>query len=98
MQIGENELIVVATGEQVVGGRREAYASDVSGVWFEALHGSAAPDVEEDAAAVLVTGNQETSRWIDAERRYRAADLQRDQMLIRHAILIPFAILLEHVR
>lgn len=56
---------------------------------LEALHGSTASNVEEDAAAVLVAGHQKTPRWIDAERRYRASDLQRDQMLIRHAILIP---------
>lgn len=86
MQIRKNKLIIISAGEQVISGRRETYAPDVSGVRFEALHGSAAPDVEENAATVLVTGNQKTSGWIDAERRDRAANLQRDQMLIRHKV------------
>lgn len=57
---------------------------------LEALDGSTAPYVEEDAATVLVAGNEQASRGIHAERRYRAADLQGDQMLIRDAILILF--------
>lgn len=98
MQIGKNELVIVTAGEQVVSRRGETYASDISGVRLEALHGSAASNVEEDAAAVLVAGYQKTSRRIDAERRYRTSDLQRDQMLIRHAILIPFHPLFVYVR
>lgn len=98
MQISQNQLVIVATGKQVVCRRGEAYASDISSVRFEALNGPTAPDVEEDAAAVLVTGYQKTSGWIDAESCYRTANLQRDQMLIRYAIPIPFQIIFEYVR
>ena len=98
LQIGQNELVIVTAREQVVSRRGKTYASDVSGVGLEALHGSTASDVEEDAAAVLVAGHQKTPRRIDAERRYRASHLQRDQMLIRRAILIPFHPLSVYVR
>jgi hypothetical protein len=78
LQVREYELIVVAGGEQVIGRRGEPDTSYVSGVGFEALHRPATPDVEEDAAAVLVSRDEEPPRRVDAEGRHGAANLQSE--------------------
>ena len=65
LKVGEDNFVVVAAGEQVVGAGGEADGADVRGVWLEALHAASAPDVVENARRVLVSRNQQPARGVN---------------------------------
>ena len=68
LEVGEDEVVVVAGGEEIVGAGGEPDAPHVTGVDLELLDRPPASDVMEDHAGVLVTRHQQPPGGVDAAR------------------------------
>ena len=68
LQIGQDDLVVVAGGQQVERVRREADGSDLGRMRPEQLNNPSAADVVEDAGRVFVAGHQEAPGRVNGAR------------------------------
>lgn len=55
LEVTDDDFVVIGTGEQMMGPRREAHRANVGAVGAVRLHDAASSDVIQHAGAVLLT-------------------------------------------
>jgi len=71
LQVGEHQLVVVSTGQQIIGARRESQRTHVGRVRLETLQAPGTPDVVQDARQVLVAADQQSPGRFHADGGHR---------------------------
>jgi len=71
LQIGEHQLVIVSSGQQIIGTGRESQRTHVGRMWFETLQAPGTPNVVKDTRRVLVTADQQSSRRFHADGGHR---------------------------
>jgi len=61
LQVGEHQFVIVSTGQQIIGARRESQRTYVGRMWFETLQAPRTPNVVKDTRRVLVTADQQST-------------------------------------
>lgn len=70
LKVADDDFVVVGTGEEMMGSRREAHRANVAAVGAEGLNYASASDVVQHAGAVLLTGGQQAAAWVHRHRSY----------------------------
>ena len=73
LEVGEDEVVVIAGGKEIVGAGGEPHTPHVTGVDLELLDRPPASDVVEDNTGVLVSRHQQPSWGIDTAGGHRGA-------------------------
>lgn len=83
LHVGEDDLVVVAAGEEVVGLAGEAQRPNVGAVRVEGLNDAATADVVQHTGGVLVTGDEQLPGGVDGHGGHCAA-YKKDQTKSNH--------------
>lgn len=64
LKVADDDFVVIGTGEEMMGSRREAHRANVAAMGAEGLNYASPLDVIQHAGAVLLTGGQQAAAGV----------------------------------